>query len=136
MSYATAVAALKTTVAAVTGLKIALSGKPLVIDNPPLVFLEATDGDRVYNAQQVEAVYRVRVVIIVSRQGQTLAENEIAPFINSLPIAIDANPTLGGAVTWAKVTSWLTGYPDYTEKATRSLEFICEIKDKKNRGSV
>lgn len=136
MSYATAAAALKPLVAAVTGIRFVQHGRPMVVDNPPLVFLEPDNGDRTYAAQMVGAVYRVRVVVVVSRQGQTLAEDQIAPFINSLPIAIDADPTLGGAVTWAKVTSWITSYPEYTEKPTRSLEFICEITEKKNRGSV
>lgn len=137
MSYSTAVAALKTTVAAVTGIKLVKNGRPLVTDALPLVYLEADNGDRNIAGQIVANTYRIRIGLVVSRQGQTLAEDEIGPFINSLPAAIDQNPTLSGAVNFARVTSWITSYPDWTEKESRSIEFVCEVLEKGSyRGSL
>lgn len=136
MSLVSAIAALKSTVAGVDGLTGCLVGQPNTPHKLPLAFLEIESGSRTYGAQIVGNVYRIRLSVCVARQGNTMAEAEIAPYVNSVPIAVDNAASI--AANMSKVTEWQADYFSWgdPEVMTRRVYFIVEITDKGARGTL
>lgn len=131
MTYALAIAAIKTTVGTVPGIKRVVNGFPLAAQNLPLCYLEASSGARNNVGQLVSNHYQVLAVVCVIWQDSMFAEDQIAPFINTLPAAIDANPTLGGAVSLVQVISWRTDVRAIADVQVRAVEFTIDVLDKK-----
>lgn len=130
MSYAAAAAALRTTVAGVSGIKKAITGQPSTAHNLPLAFLEADSGDRSQAGQVTVNTYRIGLSVLVPFQDNVLSEDALAPFINSVPAAIDANATLTSTANVAWVSSWTADYYTIGEVMTRRVRFVVEIRDK------
>lgn len=130
MSYSAAAAALRTTLAGVSGIRKAITGQPSTAQNLPLAFLEADSGDRTQAGQVTVNTYRIGVSVLVPFQDNTSSEDAIAPFINSVPAAIDANATLTSTANVAWVSSWQADYFTIGEVLTRRVRFIVEIRDK------
>jgi hypothetical protein len=53
------------------------------------------------------------------------------PFIDRIPDAIDADPTLGSAVNVARVAEWRTDVRAIGETQCRVVDFIIWVRDKK-----
>lgn len=138
MSLSTAIAALKTTVAGVSGIRACLIGQPNNAHHLPLAFIEIDSASRTYAAQIVGNVYRVRLSVCVARQGNTVAETDLMPFLTSVPVAIDADLTLGGTVNTTRVTDWSADYFSFGEPEvmTRRVVFLVEMTHKGARGTV
>jgi hypothetical protein len=130
MTYAGAIAGIKTAIAGVTGIKKVINGLPTSPQNLPLCYLEASSGERSQAGQLTANKYRVIATVCVPWQDNTLAEDQIAPFINTVPAAIDANPALSGAVNLAKVTEWRTDVRAIAETQCRVIDFTIEVLDK------
>lgn len=130
MTYSAAAAALRTTAAGVSGIRKAISGQPSTAQNMPLAFTEADSGDRTQAGQLTVNTYRIGLSVLVPFQDNTSSEDAIAPFINSVAAAVDANPTLSGACNLAWVSSWQADYYTIGEIVTRRVRFIVEIRDK------
>jgi hypothetical protein len=52
----------------------------------------------------------VTATLCLPFQDNYIAEDSIAPFLNSIPAAVDANATLGDTCNVAYVTTWLAGW--------------------------
>jgi hypothetical protein len=131
MSFVTASANLKTTLATVTGIRKVLNGFPTSPQNLPLCYIEAGSGERSQAGQLTANTYRIIATVCVSWQENALAEDQIAPFIDRVPDAIDADPTLGDAVNLARVEAWRTDVRAIAETQCRVVDFTIWVRDKK-----
>lgn len=116
----------------VTGMKYVMLGYPTSNQNPPLCYIEADSGERTQAGQLTSNTYRIIATVCVSRHDNTLAEKEIAKFIDALPDAVDADPTLGGAVNLARVDAWRTGNRPIGEMDARVCDFTIWVREKKS----
>lgn len=135
MSYSAAIAGLKSAIETVDGLQLVLDYEPTSIQRLPAVYL-LLDSFRRSTAGQVTAMhYRVLTRLCVRWQDNEKAEQELIPFVNSIPAAIDADPTLGGAVTrgFSQVdpdAPALGGFVRIGGVMYRSLDIFVDITDK------
>lgn len=134
MSYVTAIAALRTRLATVSGIKVVVNGLPSSAHNLPLIFLEADNGTHRVEHQVAVNVYRVTATVCVNWQGNHLAEDELAPYINSVPVALETDPTLGGVVNGANAMEWRAsgpdGYPVIADVKCRAVVWTIQVVDK------
>jgi hypothetical protein len=136
VSYLAAIENLRSTIAAIPGISVVRVGFPSSVQRTPLVYLEADSGDRNAAGQLTANTYRIIASLCVPMQDNTAAESQIAPFINSLPAAIDINATLDGACNIAKVTGWRTdvrpigGQSGEAANMYRIVDFTVSILDK------
>jgi hypothetical protein len=130
VSYQTAAAALRTLAASIDGIKAAVHGMPASAHNLPLAILEPDNGERSQAGQVTVNTYRVALSVVVAMQGMSHPDNQIAAFIDSVPNAIDDNPTLTSTCNVARVVSWTTGYLEFGDPAvnTRRVTFSVEIR--------
>jgi hypothetical protein len=145
VSYSTAYAGLKAIVTTLRSstlgdLRSVHDGIPTTPHALPMAFLEADNGTRTHDASGVVAIYRIRVSILVDTQGNDLAELAINPWINDVPIAIEAERGLGVGMDRAYVTDWQADHLTFGSgdgaKTTRRVYFTVEIKNRGARGTV
>lgn len=141
MSYTACIAALKTTLATVSGVTKVVNGYPTSMQAWPLVYLHADRGERgMAHGQVTSNAYSVTATLCLPFQDNAIAEESIAPFINSIPAAIDASQALDGACNVAYVASWLADVRDMggtgdTAVRCRVIDFTVFIRDKGPFGS-
>ena len=135
MSYSAAIAGLKNALDDVSGLANVLDYEPPSFHVLPAVYLLLDSFQRT-NAGQVTVMrYRVLCRLCVLWQDNARAELELVPFVNSIPAAIDADPTLGGALTrgFARVAedaNAIAGFVRIGGTMYRSLDVYVDITDK------
>jgi hypothetical protein len=132
VSYTTIIAALNTQLAAVSGIKSALTYEPKAVSDPPLVY-SLLDSVRREQAGQLTVMrYRVLSRLCIRWQDNERAEQEIFPFVNSLPAAIDADPKLGGVIPsgMAYVTDIQAGFIPINGVQYRILDMYTEVVEK------
>lgn len=137
MSYTACVAALKTTLAGVSGVTKVVNGYPTSLQAWPLIYLHADRGERAapMGSQRTVNSYTVMATLCVPFQDNYIAEDSIGPFINSVPAAVDVGATLGGAASVAYVTGWLADVRDMggtgdTAVRCRVIDFTVFIREK------
>lgn len=135
MTLRAAIDVLKPLLATVTGIRTVLEGQPGTVHNPPLIFLELGQGERATQGQQTRNLSRIEASVVIDRQGNTVAERDLMAYINSVPAAVDANPTLTGTANLARVAEWIPDYFTIGEKEHRRVRFIIEIIQKAQYGS-
>jgi hypothetical protein len=91
MSYVSARNEIRDVLAAVSGVDKAIVGYPTSVQVKTLIYVEYTDGERVPNppsGQVIKNHVRVTATLCVQMQDNVIAEDRIAPFIDSIPLAI------------------------------------------------
>jgi hypothetical protein len=137
VSYSLCIAQLKTTLAGVTGIKKVVNGYPTSLQAWPLIYMHADRGERAIpgGSQMTVNSYSVTATLCLPFQDNYIAEDGIAPFLNSIPAAVDANATLGDTCNVAYVTTWLAdvremGGTGDTAIRCRVVDFTVFIRDK------
>lgn len=134
MSYTEAITYLHTRLATVTALKKVLNGIPTTAHNLPLAFTEAADGTRLRGAQVTGNEYFIDISVLVEFQDNVLAEDQIAPFINSVPDAIETRRDRA-ALNGVQVVEWVADYYVIGDKTTRRVRFRTKVTEKGPTGS-
>ena len=80
-------------------IAVLLDYEPTAIQDTPLVYMLLDRTEREKSGQLTAMRYRVLCRLCVPWMDNEEAERELIPFVNSIPAAIDADPTLGGRVT-------------------------------------
>jgi hypothetical protein len=132
MSYETVLAGLHVRFATVSGIKKILDFVPAGAPEPPFLY-SALDRFEIVRSGQVKATrYYINHTLCFRWQDNERAEEELLPFVNSIPDAVDADPHLGGVLTagYAEITDgearWLTiGSTEY-----RIIEFHSVVTEK------
>lgn len=98
MSYATVIEGLKLRFATVPGIKTILDYEPTSAQDTPLLYMLFDEAPRTQTGQVTVMPYRILCRLCIRWQDNRYAEQELIPFVNSLPAAIDQDPTLGGKI--------------------------------------
>lgn len=135
MSYVDAIAGLKGAVETVDGLNLVLDYEPTSFQRLPAVYLLLDSFSRSQAGQVTVMRYRVLCRLCVRWQDNEKAEWELIPFVNSIPAAIDQDPTLGGAITRgfasvAEDANAIAGFVRIGGTMYRSLDVYVDIVDK------
>jgi hypothetical protein len=134
MSYETAEAALRTAIKGVTGVGAVVSGQPASVQHWPLVYMAFDGMSRTQHGQLTENRYRVLMRLCVPVQDNARVEAVIKPFVNRIPAAIDADPTLGGRVNLAYCEGSPLGdgdtYLEIAETTCRAVTFVAVLVEK------
>lgn len=135
MSYSAAIAGLKSRIQTVSGLAVVLDYEPQSFQDLPAVYLLLDSFQRTQAGQVTAMRYRVLARLCVRWQDNARAELELIPFVNSIPAAIDADPTLGGAITRgaaqvAEDANAIAGFVRIGGTMYRSLDIYVDIIDK------
>ena len=135
MSYSAAIAGLATAVRGVPGLHSVLDYEPIAFHEVPAVYLLLDSFSRTQAGQVTVMRYRVLCRVCIAWQDNEGAERELIPFVNSIPAAIDADPTLGGAITRgaaqvAEDANAIAGFVRIGGTMYRSLDIYVDIIDK------
>lgn len=99
--------------------------EPAAAQASPLLYFVLKDFERLQNGQIVTMRYHVVARLAIIWQGNEQAEVQMAPFVNSIPFAIDADPQLDAAATieLARVEKARTSYSRIGAPLYRVLEF-------------
>lgn len=115
-------------------LKKVQNGAPSSAQNMPLAYIEFDTLERSTAGQLTSNKYRVLVTVVVPFQDNILAEDQIAPFVNSVPAAIDADATLDGRVHLARVptaqSGRTVGYLEIAGVLCRAVSFTVDVLEK------
>ncbi len=104
---------------------------PLTIHTEKLLYIRLMDVVRV-NASHTVVTYRLLARLLVVYQDNEGAETILDGLINSIPAAVNANPTLGGTASIATIANINSDPPiiDINGTACRYADFEVEIKEK------
>lgn len=134
MSYLAAITSLKTTLAAIPGIRKVVTGFPTSVQTAPLIYMEASDGERAPHPPTGQVKlnrYRVTATLCVPFQDNAIAEDQIAPYIDSIPVAI--KDWCNSARISAQCVSWRTdvraigGTQGEAATTYRVVDFVIEI---------
>ena len=132
MSYATVIAGLHTRYATVGGIKAVLDYEPKTISNPPVLYSLLDSVTRTQEGQVTVMRYRILSRLCIRWQDNERAEEELQPFVNALPSAVDLDPKLGGAIPSgiARVTDIQAVFVTINGVFYRCLDTYCEVVEK------
>ena len=131
MSYATVLDGLHVRFATVAGINAILKYVPTAID-PPMMY-SVLESMNVTRNGQVRAVhYRINHRMMFRWQDFEQAELEIIPFVDSIPLAVEADPHLGGVLVsgFAEINECRALWVDISGTTYRVLDFFSDITEK------
>jgi hypothetical protein len=99
VSYSTVLAALHTRLATVAGIAVLLDYEPMSLQELPALYSLLDSVERSYGGTVVTIHYRVLHRLCFRWQDEEQAEQELIPFVNSVPAALDEHNMRGGDVT-------------------------------------
>jgi hypothetical protein len=132
VSYSTIIPALATRLETVDGIRAVLPYEPKTVSNPPVLYFLLDSVVREQTAQLTIMRYRILCRLCIRWQDNERAEQEIFPFVNSIPAAIDTDPQLGGALNkgMSHVTEIRAGWIPISGVTFRILDFYVEAVQK------
>jgi len=137
MSYAAAIVSLKTTLAAVSGIRKVVTGYPTSVQAWPLIYMEAAEGERVPNppnGQVIKNHYRVTATLCVPFQDNAIAEDQIAPYIDSIPLAVrtwsEIAREVAYCISWRTDVRAIGGSQGEAATTYRVVDFVIQIVQK------
>jgi len=132
MSYTTVLAGLHERLATVPGLNALLDYAPTSVHEPPMLY-SMLDSVRVARSGQLRATtYRIRHRVVLRWQDNEQAEVEACPFVNAVPLAVEADPHLGGRLVsgYAEISECESGFAEIGEVTYRVLDFYATVVEK------
>ena len=117
------------TLGRVEGIKQVLDYEPTAIQTTPLVYLLLDSFEREVKAGLVQERYRILVRTCIQWQNNRGAEEQLVGFVTTIPAAVDADPTLGGAITsgLARMLSGSTGFLTVGGAMYRVLDLYADV---------
>ena len=144
MSYITAIAGVLERLTTVAGLAYVINGEPTSVQQAPMAYTLFDSAAPIKSNQVQGARYRVQIRACVLFQDNQAAEDQLAPFVDSIPAAFAASgvdggghsyATLGGRInvaTIAEIRSGETGgYHIIAGTLHRTVTFVLDITDKR-----
>ena len=132
MSYATVLAGLHERLATVDGPVDVLDYAPTAIHDTPLIWSLLDNLEIRRNGQVKTKRYRILHRLVVRWQDNEQAEQEIIPYVDSIPAAVEADPHLGGRLTsgYAEITECQAGWITVAGVEYRNLDFYATVIEK------
>jgi len=132
MSYATVLEGLHERLATVDGPVDVLAYAPTAIHDTPLIW-SLLDNMEIKRSGQVKSKhYRILHRLVVRWQDNEQAEQEIIPYVDSIPEAVEADPHLGGRLVsgYAEITECQAGWITVAGVEYRNLDFYSTVIEK------
>lgn len=132
MSYATVLAGLHARLATVPGLNAVLDYVPTSVHEPPALYSRLERATITRSGQLRATTYRILHRVVIRWQDNEQAEVEASPFVNSVPLAVETDPWLGGALTsgYAEISECESGFAEIGEITYRVLDFYSTVVEK------
>jgi hypothetical protein len=117
----------------IAGLRV-LRAEPLTLHTVPAAIVSPDTGTYALSGQVKNAEHVFAVRVCVAFQDNVIADDQLVPYIDSVPAALRADMTLGGAanvlpeITWSSVGE--DGLFRLGEVTFRSVVFRVRVKDK------
>jgi hypothetical protein len=125
--YLVALNALHAVLQEVTGIQYAMIGEPTSIQAPALIWSMLAGSDTESLETIKRTTYRTEHTVAIRWQDSQAAELELLAYIDSIPAAVDRDPTLGGVVRDCEITSAEAGFVTVGEQEYRTLAFTSEV---------
>ena len=132
MSYQAILTGLQTQLKTVVGIRAVLDYVPTSVQTAPLIY-SVLDSAEIVRSGQVRAVrYRILHRLCVRWQDNERAEQEIIPFVNSIPDAVADDPQLGGRLTrgYAWIVEIEAAWVTISGVEYRAVDFYSEVIEK------
>lgn len=130
MSYATVLAGLHVRFATVPGIVSILDYVPTAIHEAPVLY-STLDRMEVTRSGQVRAVhYRIQHRMVFLWQDFEEAEKVVIPYVDSIPLSVEADPHLGGVIVsgFAEINECVATWIDMPGPVTyRVLDFYSDV---------
>ncbi len=123
MSYSTVLTELDRRIGTVAGIAVVLDYEPTVIQTTPTCYSLLDSVKRSYGGNVVTLTYRVLHRLCLQWVETEQAEQEVIPFVNSVPKALDSSGIRAGDVI---VTNIDAGWMSIGETLYRTLDFYSE----------
>lgn len=132
MSYATVLAGLNARLATVAGLNAVLDYVPTSVHEPPILYSRLERVTITRSGQVRATTYRILHRVVIRWQDNEQAEVEASPFVNSVPLAVEADPHLGGGLVsgYAEISECESGFAEIGEVTYRVLDFYSTVVEK------
>jgi hypothetical protein len=131
MSYTGAIAAIKTALEAVAGIRYVLDYEPATIQDTPMIYLTNDGGEREFAADVSSYTYNVTATLVVNWQDNDQCETTVTGLLTTIMESLDADLSLGGALNGgaALFRSWAAGYEQIGSRVYRIVDFAAEITE-------
>lgn len=132
MSYATILAGLHTRLATVAGLNAVLDYVPTAVVDPPILYSLLERVEIVRSGQVRTVRYRILHRVVIRWQDNEQAELEASPFVDAIPLAVEADMWLDGALTSGigQINECSSGFATIGEVEYRVLDFYSTVVEK------
>ncbi len=132
MSYAGILAGLHARLATVSGLNAVLDYVPTAVHDPPIVYSFLESATIARSGQVRTTTYRILHRVVIRWQDNEQAEIEASGFVNGIPLAIEADPHLGGVLAsgYAETRECSSGFAEIGEVTYRVLDFYTTVVEK------
>ncbi len=130
MSYADILEGIHEALGGVDGIRQTLAYEPASVQKTPAIYSLLDSISREYpGGSTVNVTYRTLHRVLVSWQDSQQAEKTLIELVDSLPAAIDADPTCGGVAYDIAITAGDTGWVTIDGNDYRSLDLYSEALD-------
>lgn len=126
----------------VADLRNIILGEPTAAHDLPCLYTAFEGFDRVLGGlppadNLTGMTYRFVHRLLIRWQDRSEAEEELLHFINSIPAAVDAEPTLGGRITRgnARISEGLAGFQMVGDTKYRAIDFFSTVLEKAPRSA-
>lgn len=129
MSYSTVLTGLHVRFATVAGIANLLMYEPTAIHDLPTLYSLFQDVS-ITRSGQIRAVhYRTLHRLLLRWQDFEQAELEVIPFVDSIPLSVEADPHLGGVIVsgFAEINECKAGWTEIGSTTYRSLDFYSDV---------
>lgn len=125
MSYQSILEGLNERFATVAGIKTVLPYSPKSVQETPLLF-SLPDVCETHRSGQVKAnEYKTNHYLVFTWQDPERATQEMLPFLDSVPAAVEADPHLGGRLPngYAEIDEWEITWLDIANVTYLAIRF-------------
>jgi hypothetical protein len=133
MSYATVLTGLHVRFATVAGIANILKYEPTSVGDLPTLYSLIQSVAVTYKGQLRATHYRILHRMLFRWQDVEQAELEILPFVDSIPLSVDADKQLGGVILdgMAFINEMSAGWVEIANTTYRTLDFISDVTVKR-----
>lgn len=115
-------------------LAVILDYEPESAQDSPLIYSLLEDFERSGEGDVVEVSRRTLHRLCIAWGDNKEAERLLRVYVDAIPGAFDADPTLGGRVRYAEITAGDAGFVTIDGTEYRSLDFYSEVIEFGARG--
>lgn len=133
-NYSDVIDGLHTRFATVSGIHALLKYEPTAIHRPPTLYSLLVSFTEQQQGQLNVRTYRILHRLCFAWQDNEKAEEQLMPFVSSIPLSVEQDPRLGGRLAppntqsgWAMIEECRAGFVRIDGTIYRSLDFFSTV---------